>query len=258
MANTALITGASSGMGAEFARYHAQKGGDLVIVARRTEALQALKRELETARGITAHVISSDLAAENGAAALYDAVKALGVQIDILINNAGFGGHGDHIDRPLDQELSMIDLNVKALVTLTQKFASDMVRHGSGKILQVGSTAGFVPGPKQAIYFATKAFVNSYSQAINHELRDKGVTSTVLVPGYVPTEFAKAADLEGTDLVKQKGRSAALTAKLGYDGMMRGDLVVFNEAQLKFVLGWVTPFLPRRAVLKMMERMQSK
>ncbi|MEO1238399.1 MAG: SDR family NAD(P)-dependent oxidoreductase, partial [Pseudomonadota bacterium] len=193
-----------------------------------------------------------------GAAGLYDQVKGLGVRIDILINNAGFGGHGIHIERDLGAEQSMIDLNISALVTLTHQIGADMVAAGGGKILQVGSTAGFMPGPKQAVYFATKAFVNSYSQAVDQELRAKGVTSTVLVPGYVETEFAKAADLEGTGLVAQKGKSAALTAKLGYEGMMRGDLVVFNEGRLKFMLGWVTPFMPRRAVLKMVDGMQTK
>ncbi|MEL7027242.1 MAG: SDR family NAD(P)-dependent oxidoreductase [Pseudomonadota bacterium] len=258
MTKTALITGASSGIGAEFARHHAKKGGDLVIVARRKEALEALKTELESAHNVTVHVIAADLAADGAAEKLHADVTALGVKIDYLINNAGFGGHGSHIERDLSAEQSMIDLNVSALVGLTHAFANDMVKNGGGKILQVGSTAGFMPGPQQAVYFATKAFVNSFSQAIDQELRSKGVTSTVLAPGYVETEFAKAADLDGTDLVKQKGRSAAFTAKLGYEGMKAGKLVVFNEAGLSFMLNWLVPFMPRRAVLKMVDRMQSK
>ncbi|MDJ1006819.1 MAG: SDR family oxidoreductase [Paracoccaceae bacterium] len=258
MPNTALITGASSGLGAEFARYHARRGGDLIITARRKEALEALKAEIEERDGVTVHVISCDLGAPGGAERLYDEVKALGERIEVLINNAGFGGHGLHTERPLEAELKMIELNVTALVTLTHKIGADMVAAGGGRILQVGSTAGFMPGPQQAVYFATKAFVGSYSQAIDHELRKKGVTVTVLAPGYVETEFAKTADLEGTGLVKGGGKSAASVAKIGYDGMRRGELVVFNEGRLKFLLGWVTPFLPRRAVLKMVDGMQTK
>lgn len=258
MSNTALVTGASSGIGKELARYHATKGGDVILAARRETALTDLKTELEEKHGITAHVFAADLAADGGAEALYDKVKSAGLTVDILINNAGFGGHGKHVERQLDQELSMIDLNVKALVELTHRFGADMVAKGGGKILNVGSTAGFAPGPNQAVYFATKAFVNSFSQAVDHELRDKGVTSTVLAPGYVKTEFAEVANLEGTALVKQGGATAASVAKIGYDAMMQGKLVVINEMRLNFLFNWVIPLLPRRMILKIMNDMQEK
>lgn len=258
MSNTALITGASSGLGAEFARYHASRGGDVVITARRKDALDALKAELESTHGITAHVIELDLGAPGAAEALREAVTALGVQIDVLINNAGFGGHGHFIDREIDADQAMIDLNVSALVRLTHHFATDMAARGGGKILNVGSTAGFIPGPKQAVYFATKAFVNSFSQAISYEMADKGVTCTVLAPGYVETEFAKAANLEGANMVKAGGASAADVARLGYDAMMKGDLVTINEKRLSFMLNWIVPLLPRRMVLKMISDGQSK
>ena len=258
MTKTALITGASSGIGKALADYHASKGGNLILTARREDQLNAIKTELETKHGITAHVIPLDLGAEGAAQKLYDAVSATGTKVDILINNAGFGGHGRHIDRDLDQEMAMIDLNVKALVSLTHLFARDMVKNGGGKILQVGSTAGFMPGPKQAVYFATKAFVNSFSQAIDQELRGQGVTCTVLAPGYVETEFAKAANLDGTGLVKGGGRTAESVAKIGYDAMMEGKLVKINEAGLSFMLNWLLPFFPRRMGLKMVDRMQSK
>lgn len=258
MSKTALVTGASSGIGLEVARYHASKGGDVILVARRESALTDLKAELEAKHGITAHVIVADLAAEGGAEKLYQDVTQAGLSVDYLINNAGFGGHGKHIDRALPEELSMIDLNVKALVELTHRFAADMVAKGGGKILNVGSTAGFAPGPNQAVYFATKAFVNSFSQAIDHELRPKGVTSTVLAPGYVKTEFAEVANLEGTALVKQGGATAASVAKFGYDAMMAGKLIVINEAKLNVLMNWVIPLLPRRLVLKIMGDMQEK
>jgi short-subunit dehydrogenase len=258
MSNTALVTGASSGIGKEFARYHASKGGDLVVTARRAEALDALKTELEAAHGIKVHVISADLATDTGAKALYDAVKKAGVQVDILINNAGFGGHGVHIERDLADEMRMIDLNVKSLVALTHMFASDMVAQGGGKILNVGSTAGMMPGPLQAVYFATKAFVDSFSQAIDQELRAKGVTSTLLAPGYVETEFAAVAGLDGTDLVKGTGKTAASVAKIGYDAMQNGKLHIVNETGLSIMLNWLVPLLPRRMALKMVHKVQLK
>ncbi len=258
MTNTALITGASAGIGAEFARYHASKGGTVIVTARREDTLNNLKSELEAAHSVPVHVYAMDLGANGAADQLYDQIKADGLQVDILINNAGFGGHGHHVERDLAAEQAMIDLNVKALVTMTQRFGGDMAGRGNGKILNVGSTAGFMPGPQQAVYFATKAFVNSYSQAIDQELRPKGVTCSVLAPGYVETEFAKAADLEGTNLIKGGGASAKDVAQLGYDAMMRGELVAFNEKRLRFMLNWMIPLLPRRAVLKMVDQMQAK
>ena len=258
MSNTALITGASSGIGMELARHHAAKGGDVILVARRESALADLKSELEEKHGITAHVIPSDLTEAPAAQKLYEDVKATGLTVDILINNAGFGGHGRHVERDLADEMAMIDLNVKALVELTHRFASDMVEQGGGKILNVGSTAGFAPGPNQAVYFATKAFVNSFSQAIDQELRNKGVTCTVLAPGYVKTEFADRANLGGTKLVEQGGATPKEVAKHGYDAMMQGKLVTINEARLSFLLNWVIPFMPRRLVLKLFSDMQEK
>lgn len=257
MPNTALITGASGGIGAEFARYHASKKGDLILVARSQDKLDALRTELQNAHGVAVHVITQDLGVAGGAEALIAAVEALGVDVSVLINNAGFGGHGLHVDRALENEQAMIDLNVKALVTLTHAFGIKMAAKGRGKILQVGSTAGFMPGPLQAVYFATKAFVNSFSQAIDHKLRSKGVTCTVLAPGYVETEFADRADLGGTDLIKS-GATAASVAKHGYDAMLAGKLVTVNETKLSILTQWVIPLLPRRTVLKMVEKMQSK
>ena len=257
MSDTALITGASSGIGAELARYHAARGGDVVLTARREAALADLKAELESAHGITAHVIALDLGDGGGADRLCDAVEALDLKIDVLINNAGFGGHGVHIDRDLAAEQAMIDLNVKALVTLTHRFGDAMARRGGGRILNVASIAGMAPGPNQAVYFATKAFVLSYSQAVDHELRGRGVTCTALAPGYVETGFAKAGNLENTTMAKAGGASAADVAKHGYDAMLAGELVTVNERRLGFLMNWIVPFLPRRTVLKLIARNQS-
>lgn len=258
MPNTALVTGASSGIGAEFARYHAEKGGDVVLTARSEDKLKALAIELETEFGIKAHVFAVDLGAADGAATLIKHISTADIQIDTLINNAGFGGRGRHIDRDLTEELGMIDLNVKALVALCHHFGGQMAERGHGKILNVGSSAGFMPGPMQATYFATKAFVNSFSQALDHELRRQGVTVTVLAPGYVETAFADRADLQGTQLVAGGGKTPRSAAVFGYDAMSRGDLVVVNEKPLSFMLNWVVPLLPRRSALKMIARMQAK
>lgn len=258
MPNTALITGASSGIGREFARLHAAKGGDVIITARRQAELDALKSELEAEHKVTVTSVPLDLGAEGGAQALYDAVKAAGVQVDILINNAGFGGHGKFVERDLAADQAMIDLNVDALVALCHMFGKDMVAQGGGKILNVSSTAAHMPGPLQATYFATKAFVSSFSQALAEELRDDRVTVTALEPGYVATGFADAANLEGTGLVAQKGRTAAETAKVGYEAMRMGQLTVINEGLLGFTLKWIFPLLPQKAKLSMIRKMQEK
>ena len=258
MTDLALVTGASSGIGRELASYHARQGGDLVVVARREDALNDLKAELEGQHGIKVHVIAADLGEEGGADALADRIEADGHRVGILINNAGFGGQGAHIDRDLAEEQSMIDLNVKALVTLCHRIGGRMAQAGRGRILNVGSSAGFMPGPNQAVYFATKAFVNSYSQALDEELRRKGVTVTVLTPGYVETEFADRASLRGTGLTKQKGTSAAETARIGYEAMRAGQLVAHNQTSLKIALEYLVPFVPRRLLLGQIRRMQSK
>ncbi|MCR8824996.1 SDR family NAD(P)-dependent oxidoreductase [Pseudosulfitobacter koreensis] len=258
MPQMALITGASSGIGMEFARYHASKGGDVILTARREDTLEELAAELRNAHGITAHVFALDLGAEGGAQALYQQVTEAGLKVDILINNAGFGGQGRFLDRSLEKDLAMIDLNVKALVSLTHSFGADMVAAGGGKILNVASSAAFMPGPLQATYFATKAFVTSFSQAIDQENRSRGVTCTALCPGYVKTEFADVSDLNGTALVKNGGATPDTVARIGYDAMMRGDLVIVNERGLSVALNWVIPLMPRRMVLKMIQRMQTK
>lgn len=256
MPNTALITGASAGIGREFARYHAEKGGDLIITARRAEALEALKAEIEAAHGVSVTVVPLDLGADGGADQLYEAVK--GQQIDILINNAGFGGHGKFIERDLAEDLAMIQLNVDALVALCHHIGKDMAARGSGKILNVSSTASYMAGPLQATYFATKAFVSSFSQALAEEHSDNGVTVTALEPGYVETEFAEVANLGGTGLIKGGGATARSAAKYGYDAMRRGELRAINDGQLRFMLNWVFPWLPNKMKLKQVRKMQEK
>ena len=258
MGNTALITGASSGIGLEFARLHAKRGGDVVLVARREDALNTLKAELENEHGITATVIVSDLTEPNAAEKVFVATEAAGLQIDVLINNAGLGGHGRFYERELAKDQAMMQVNMGALVDLTHLYLVGMVRRKSGRILQVASTAGMMPGPLQAVYYASKSFVISFSQAIAEELVGTGVTSTALCPGAVDTGFVEASELEGAALFEKPGASPASVAACGYEAMLKGDLVKINEPSLNFVLGWIIPFLPRKAVLKMSRKTMEK
>ncbi|SFI96131.1 SDR family NAD(P)-dependent oxidoreductase [Jannaschia pohangensis] len=252
----ALVTGASGGIGRALAEYHAAKGGDLIVTARRLPELEALKAELEGRHdGIRVTCVACDIGTPEGLETLIAACRD--EPLDYLINNAGFGGRGAFIDRPLADDLAMVDLNVRAIMVLCHALAPGMVARGRGRILNVGSTAGMMPGPLQATYFATKAFVQSFSHALDEELRDKGVTVTVLAPGYVETDFADRADLRDTPLTKQ-GKSPASVARIAYQAMRAGQLLVVNEGLLSVLVNWVIPLMPRRMVLKMVRRMQTK
>jgi len=257
MGNTALVTGASSGIGVELAKYHASKGGDVVLVARSENKLNELKLELESTHGIKATVIVADLAKPDSAEKIFAATEASGLQINILINNAGFGGHGKFHERELSKDQAMMQVNVVSLVNLTHLYVQGMVNRKSGKILHVASTAGFMPGPLQAVYYATKAFVVSFSQAIAQELEGTNVTSTVLCPGTVATGFVTAGDLDGIKAWDNAATPASV-AKCGYDAMMKGDLIKINEMGLSFMLNWVIPFMPRKTMLKMSQKFMEK
>ncbi len=256
MTNLALITGASSGIGAELARLHAPHG-DLLLVARRKERLEALQDELREF-GHEVHILSLDLIDPKAPLSLYKFCEDNDLQVDVLVNNAGYGAHGAVLDIPIEKQLRMVDLNVKALVELTHHFVPGMVARGSGRIMQVGSTAGFVPGPLQATYYATKAFVNSFSRALHEELRNTGVTCTVLCPGPVETEFVEVASMEGTSVFKRGAISAEQTAKAGYKAMMRGKDVVVVPGYFGPVLQKIAPLMPRKLVVKASRKAMEK
>lgn len=247
--HTALITGASSGIGLELARIHAQKGGNLVLVARSVDRLQRLKAELEARHNISVTVIGADLADAGAAQQIFDQTQPLGIEIDTLINNAGFGGHGLFHQRELAAEQAMMQVNMVSLTTLTHLYVQGMVARRRGRILNVSSTASFIPGPLQAVYYASKAFVTSFSQGIAEELKDYGITVTALCPGPVNTGFAAVSNLEGIDIFK-RAKSARSVAAFGYRAMERGELVAVNEASLNIALNWMAPMMPRKLVLK--------
>lgn len=257
MKQTALITGASNGIGLELAKIHAKKGGDVVLVARSQEKLEQLAQELTAEYDVKAWVIAQDLSEPNAAQVIFAQTEAQGITVDILINNAGFGGHGRFFERDLAKEQQMILVNITTLTELSHLYLKGMVERRRGKILNVSSTASFLPGPLQAVYYATKAYVTSFSQAIAEEVAEFGITVTALCSGAVATGFVEAGNLQDVDAWKN-AKTPREVAEYGYNAMIKGELVAFNEAKLKFALEWVIPFLPRKMVLKMSRKAMEK
>ena len=257
MVKTALITGASGDIGSELAKIHAQQGDNVVLVARSQDKLNKIAEELTAQFGIKAYVIAIDLAESNAAERIFEQTQALGIQVDYLINNAGLGGHGKFAERDLADEMHMVQVNIIALMALTRLYLPAMLARQSGRILNVSSTASFMPGPNQAVYYATKSFVTSFSQAVAQEVSGSGVTVTALCPGAVATGFVAAGNLQGV-AAWDNAKSAQSVAQYGYKAMMRGELVAFNEGKLRFMLDWIIPLLPRRLVLKMSQMAMEK
>jgi uncharacterized protein len=219
----ALITGASAGLGEQFAHLFAQDGHDLVLVARRTDRLETLGARLREAHDVSAHVIAADLADPAAPHRLYEDVAGRGLKVDYLVNNAGFGSNGAFLDLDLGREAEMVEVNCTALLALCHLFGRQMRERGSGRILNIASTAGFQPGPFMATYYATKAFVVSFSEALAHELRGSGVTVTCHCPGATHTEFAARAGLGEAKLFRRPGIATAEdVAHHGYRAMMKG------------------------------------
>lgn len=256
MNKVAIITGASSGIGKELANIHAEKGGDLVIVARSADKLTALKTELEAKHNVKIMVIAKDLSLPTAAKEVHDEVKQAGVEVEYLINNAGFGGVGKFHEREWEKDLAMINLNITALAALTRYFLSDFVKRNRGKILNVSSTASFMPGPMQAVYYASKAFVTFFSNAIAQELYDTNVTVTTLMPGATATKFGSVSGMDKTALFN-KTASARKVAEDGYNGMLNGklDVVTGIPSSLKIMMALI-PFLPKKTLLKTVYNMQ--
>lgn len=256
MKKTALITGASSGIGKDFAHIHAERGGDLIIVARSEDKLHALKSELESKYSVHVTVVAMDLSQSGAGKAVYDAVKAQNLAIDYLINNAGFGGIGQFHERDWAQDLAMINVNMVALTELTRCFLPDFIARNSGKVLNVSSTASLVPGPLQAVYFATKAYVTSLSNALAGELHNSEVTVTALLPGATETEFGKISGMDKTDFFA-KTASSRQVAEAGYQAMLAGKLEVIAGLPLsQRILLKLSPLLPKQIALTMVRKGQ--
>jgi short-subunit dehydrogenase len=254
MKGTALITGASSGLGREFARLFAADGHDVLLVARRRDRLTALAEELGGARGVNAHVLAFDLAEPGAPRRIWEEVQTRGIEVDFLINNAGFGQVGPFAAADAKRELEMVQVDVTALLELTGLFLPRMVARRRGRILNIGSTAGFQPGPFMATYYASKAFVNSFTEAIAYELEGSGVTVTLSCPGATATEFAGHAGNDRSLLFRLGAADSARVAREAYDAMRAGQRLVIHGITNKVGVQALRAS-PRAAVLGLTARL---
>ncbi len=253
---TALITGAAGGIGREFSRIHAERGGDIVAVDLNAEGLEALKDELEVNYNIEVYTIVKNLTELTAPKEIYDELKDQGIEVNYLINNAGFGGVGNFHERTWEQDLAMIQVDVVALTGLTKFFMPDFIKRNEGKVLNVSSTVSLIPGPGQAVYFASKAFVTSLTRSIYGELHDSNVTITALLPGPTQTGFGAHSGMEKTSIYN-KTASPADVAKDGYEAMLEGELEIISGVsgmqKLEFKL---VPFVPKKKLIEKIRKGQ--
>jgi short-subunit dehydrogenase len=227
--NTALITGASGGIGEELAKVFAAHGFDLILVARSGAKLEELSQALRAQHGVRAYPLAADLSAPGSAAEVMDRVAQMELMVDVLVNNAGFADFGEFHRSDLGKQFQMIQLNITTLTELTHCLLPGMLERGHGYVLNVASTAAFMPGPLMSVYYATKAYVLSFSEAIHEELKGSGVSVTALCPGPVVTGFQSRAAMEGSKLLSNPLNPPTTpdgVAKAGYEALMRGQAVV--------------------------------
>jgi short-subunit dehydrogenase len=254
---TALITGASSGIGLELARIFAREGYNLVLVARNGDRLRQLASELEKADGARSLILATDLTDPGAAAYVLDQTTRAGLQLDVLVNNAGFGQYGLFAENDLEECLQQIQLNVTTLTHLTRLYLPGMIERKSGRILNVASTAAFQPGPLMAVYFATKAYVLHFSEALGNELDGSGVTVTCLCPGATITEFHKRAKATGQRLLKLGAMDARTVAEDGYRALIAGKPVVISGFK-NWLVAQSVRFSPRRLVTAIARKTQEE
>jgi short-subunit dehydrogenase len=240
----ALVTGASSGIGEAIAEKLAGRDYDCVLTARRTDRLEQLAARLEEAHGVSARVIPVDLGEHGGALRLIESVAALRMKVDVLVNNAGFGVYGKLVDQPEDRVAQMIELNMVALTSLTHHYVKEMVARRGGRVLQVSSIGAFQPSPLYAVYSATKSYVLSFSEALNHELHGTGVTVTTMCPGLTATEFHDVAAHRKPKWMNLVSMTAEDVAEIGVRSMLRGRSVVTT--------GWANKLMA--LIVKLMPR----
>jgi len=249
---TALVTGASSGLGVDFATLLAERGCHLVLVARREDRLRQLAEKLTAAHGVDVHVIATNLARLGAADELFDKTQALGLDVDVLINNAGFGVHGPFVDVPWAKEEEMLLLDVVALVHLTKVYLRGMLARDYGYILQVGSIGAYQPTPTYATYSASKAFVLSFGEALNYELRRSKVKVSVLAPGVTETEFLDVAGHDRTLFQRMTIMDSRPVAEIGIRAMLRGRPSKV-AGRMNALTAWSLRFVPRRLQAAMAE-----
>jgi hypothetical protein len=252
-----VITGASAGIGVALARVFARHGHELALVARREDRLHALADEIATSGARRPVVIPADLLKPGAARQIGEALAAQGAEPQFVVNNAGFGLVGLASSLDHDEQLQMIDLNARSLTELSLAFVDSLARHRGG-LLNVGSMAGFLPGPGMAVYYATKAYVLSFTEALHSELKPRGIRVAVLCPGPVPTEFAARAGVSGGTLVPSiLTQSADYVADAGYHGLMGGHRTIV-PGLLNKLITLLIRFIPRRLILNIAESRQRR
>ena len=250
----ALVTGASSGLGVDFARELAERGCSVILTARRKDRLEDLAGELRETHGVEVEVISVDLGLRSGPESLFQAIAERNLEVSILVNNAGFGVFGDYLEIPLERETAMLDLDIVALVRLTRLFAGPMVERGWGRILQVASVAAFQATPGYAAYAAAKAFVLLFGEAVHHELKGTGVTCTVVSPGVTATEFLDVAGQKPTWYQRRVMMESAEVARIGIRAMLKGRSSVV-AGRLNAIAAWSIRLTPRRVATAVAARL---
>jgi hypothetical protein len=254
---TALITGASFGIGMELARIFAREGYNLVLIARSADKLRQVASELEKAHGTRSLILAADLTEPGASAYVFDQTTRADIQVDVLVNNAGFAQYGMFAENDLEECLRQIQLNVTTLTHLTRLYLPEMIERKSGRILNVASTAAFQPGPLMAVYFATKAYVLHLSEALANELGGTGVTVTCLCPGPTATEFHKRAHATGQRLLKFGAMDASTVAEDGYRALIAGKPVVISGFK-NWLVAQSVRFSPRRMVTAIARKMQEE
>ncbi len=254
---TALITGASFGIGLELARIFAREGYNLVLVARSADKLRQLASELEKTHGTRSLILAVDLTEPGAPAYVLDQTTRADIHVDVLVNNAGFGQYGKFVENDLEECLRQIQLNVTTLTHLTRLYLPAMIERKSGRILNVASTAAFQPGPLMAVYYATKAYVLHFSEAISNELQDTGITVTCLCPGPTETEFQKRANISGIRLSKYGTMDARTVAEDGYRALIAGKTVAISGFR-NWLIAQSVRFAPRRMVAAVTRKRQEE
>lgn len=254
---TALVTGASRGIGYELSRLFAQNGHNLVMVARDGQRLEDIAVRLRDEFGIAAESIPADLSRPDCSREILAKLRDKSIHVDILVNNAGFNEYGPFYETDLQKELQMVQVNMVSLTCLTKLLLPGMLKQNHGRILNVGSTGSFAPGPLNAVYCATKAYVLSFSCDLAEKLRGTGVTVTTLCPGPTNTDFARRAEMEDAKLFQGSLMDAGRVSKIGYDALMKGKTSVVAGTANKLLV-FSLRFLPREMAAKMAKGMMSR
>ena len=252
---TALITGASSGIGLELARVFARERWDLVLVSRNLSRLDALASELSNQYGISAQPIAQDLSDPEAPSALFEEIQRRSLRIDALVNNAGIGSFGPFMQIGLERDIELLEINVMSLTKLTKLFLAPMLERREGYVLNVASTAAFQPGPLMAVYYASKAYVLSLSEALAYEVRGSGVSVSALCPGATATDFQERAQMTRSKLFRRNVMRADVVAEAGYRGMMQRKAVILPGLANKLIAN-SSRFAPRSVVVRIVRKVQ--